>query len=262
MIPKPITLTILAAILGLHSSFAQETASPAPSAPASSPAPERADEPMTSTPKPRFLELHQSFLQRAKAGPIGVLFLGDSITERWAKAPEVFTEHFDKYQPANFGIGGDKAQGVLWRIAQGEFDGIDPKVVVLQIGTNNTAENPAPDIVSGVNAIIREIQTRLPHSKLLLLGIFPRGPRDGKNGPDDFESRMVKIRAINRDLAKLENGNTIRYLDLTPKFLDADGKIPKGLMPDQLHPSAAGYKIWADTMQPLLDEMMAGSNNP
>lgn len=257
MIAKSLSLVLLAASFTLSPAPAQDSVSPSPSATAT---PVRADEPAPSIMKPRFIELHESFLKRAKEGPIGVLFLGDSITERWTKAPEVFTEHYAKYQPANFGIGGDKTEGVLWRIANGELDGIDPKVVVLLIGTNNTTSHSAPEITAGVKAIIRQVQAKLPRTKVLLLGIFPRGPREGKNGPDDFESRMIKIRAINMELAKMENGDTIRYLDLTPKFLNAEGKIPGGLMPDQLHPGVEGYKVWADSMQPLLDAMMTGTD--
>ena len=209
-----------------------------------------------------FLAHHNSFLARAKSGPIGLLFLGDSITERWKVAPQVWEEHYAKYAPANFGIGGDRTQHVIWRIEHGELDGIAPKVAVLMIGTNNSADYQAADIAAADRKIVAMMRTKMPDAKILLLGIFPRGPRDAKGGPvtpaqvDEAAKRMHTIAAVNRDLAKLDDGKTIRFLDIGAVFLGPDGKIPNAIMPDQLHPGPAGYQLWADAMQPLLEDMM------
>lgn len=254
---KPLVCAALAG-LAAASLFAQE---PAPS-PQVTPTPWPADQPAEKTGSngPRFLELHEAFLQRGKSGPISLLFLGDSITEGWSKSPEVWNEYYAKYQPANFGISGDKTEHVLWRIDHGELDGLDPQVLVLMIGTNNTGGSSAAEITAGIQAIIQRIQTKLPKTKILLLGIFPRGPRKSKEGIwDDGVTRMEKIRSINQELAKMENGRTLRYLDITPKLLGDDGKIPDAIMPDQLHPNTEGYKIWAAAMQSLLDEMITNS---
>ncbi len=207
----------------------------------------------------KFFEMHEKFLQRAKAGPIGVLFLGDSITEGWAtRGKEVWQTYYEKYQPANFGIGGDQTQHVIWRIEQGELDGINPKVVVLMIGTNNTGAHTAAQIAAADKKIVQLIRTKLPQTKVLLLAIFPRGPRKAGDpaSEEDATKRMAVINAANLELAKLDDGKNVRFLDIGSKFLDADGKIPRNIMPDQLHPNAAGYKIWADAMQPLLSEML------
>lgn len=211
----------------------------------------------------RFLELHESFLKRAQAGPIGVLFLGDSITEGWRKAPEVWDRFYGDYQPANFGISGDRTQHVLWRIEHGELDGIAPKVVVLMIGTNNTGENTGAEIAAADRRIIDLIRAKLPQTKVLLLAIFPRGPRkDRETGQVAYEvildaqKRMAAINAANAELAKLDDGKTIRYLDISTAFYGNDGTIPYIIMPDQLHPNAAGYELWAAAMKPLLAEMM------
>jgi lysophospholipase L1-like esterase len=205
----------------------------------------------------RFFELHEKFLARAKAGPIGVLFLGDSITEGWNKAPHIWEHYYAKYQPANFGIGGDQTQHVIWRIENGELDGLSPKVVVLMLGTNNTGAHTAEQIAAADRKIVQLIRTRLPEAKILLLGIFPRGPRKSNNGqPEAWEQRMEIIRAVNADLSHLEDGKAIRFLDINARFLGNDGTIPKIIMPDQLHPNAAGYQLWASAMQGLLDEMM------
>jgi beta-glucosidase len=228
-----------------------QVAAPAATVDASAALPKRANA--------RFYELHASFLKRAKEGPVGVLFLGDSITEGWTKAPAVWQEHFGKYQPANFGIGGDQTQHVIWRIEDGELDGIKPKVVVLMIGTNNSGSHSGEQIAAADEKIVGLIRAKLPETKVLLLAIFPRGPRArNKEGVfmDDGVKRMAAITDANARLARLEDGKTVRFLDINQVFLGPDGKIPDAIMPDQLHPNAEGYRLWAEAMQPLLDELM------
>jgi lysophospholipase L1-like esterase len=219
----------------------------------------------TGAPNAGFIKSHESFLARGKSGPIGVLFIGDSITAGWIKAPHVWEHYYSKWQPANFGIGGDQTQHVIWRIENGELDGIKPKVVVLMLGTNNTGAHTAAEIVAADKKIVQMIRAKIPDTKVLLLGIFPRGPRKNPQGmitdavAADAAKRMEVIRAANAELAKLDDGKNVRYLDITAKFLGDDGKIPSIIMPDQLHPNAAGYQLWAEAMQPLLTEMMKDS---
>jgi lysophospholipase L1-like esterase len=223
-------------------------------APASRSAPEPIDQPAvkkdaTGKPQQRFMELHHTFLWRGREAPIGVLFLGDSITEGWMNGgAKVWREHYWKYEPADFGIGGDGTQHVLWRIANGELNGISPKVVVLMIGTNNH-NNPVDEIAAADTRIVEQIHEKLPETKVLLLAIFPRGEQ-----PTD--PLRDKLKAVNAQLAKLDDGNKTRYLDIGEKFLEPDGKIAKAVMNDFLHPTAKGYEIWADAMQPLLGDMM------
>ncbi len=224
---------------------------------ATQPAKEDPSTPAIKAGNAKFIERHAAFLKRAKEGPIGLLFLGDSITEGWNKAPELWQEYYGKYQPANFGIGGDRTQHVLWRIENGELDGIRPRVVVFMLGTNNSADATGEQIAAADRKIIQQIRTKIPGAQILLLAIFPRGPRKNSIGTwDDAVRRSEVIRAANLELAKLDDGKMIRYLDIGPKFLGPDGKIPNEIMPDQLHPNAAGYKIWAAAMQPLLEEML------
>jgi lysophospholipase L1-like esterase len=237
-----------------------------PAAPAATPAPAAvaapapavdASAPIPKTGSTRFFQLHESFLARGKAGPIGVLFLGDSITEGWTKAPHIWDYYYAKYQPANFGIGGDQTQHVVWRIMNGELDGISPKVVVLMLGTNNSAAHTGEQIAAADKKIVELIRTKLPGTKVLLLAIFPRGPRKGGNNTmEPWEKRMAAIAAANAELAKLDDGMNVRFLDINARFLGNDGTIPHIIMPDQLHPNAAGYQLWAEAMKPLLDEMM------
>jgi beta-glucosidase len=203
----------------------------------------------------RFVDMHQKFLERRQQGPIGLLFLGDSITEGWGWTPQsqaIYDRAFGRWHPADFGIGGDQTQHVLWRLDNGEVDGLKPKVVVLMIGTNNIGY-PEKDIESGVRTIVADIHQRMPQAKLLLLGIFPRGtdPHD----PHTAEMRE-KIAHVNADLAKLDDGRHTRFLDLGSHFLQPDGTLPTSLFPDQLHPNPAGYQIWADAIEPVLQQMM------
>ncbi|MBW7895917.1 MAG: GDSL family lipase [Opitutaceae bacterium] len=216
----------------------------------------------------RFFELHESFLARAKAGPIGLLFLGDSITEGWKNAPHIWEHYFGKYQPANFGIGGDQTHHVIWRIENGELDGVTPKVVVLMLGTNNAGQHTAEQIAAANTKIIELIRAKIPGVKVLLLAIFPRDARRGPSGliteaaVSDAGKRMAVIDRANALLAKLDDGENVRFLNIGAQFLGKDGRIPWTIMPDQLHLTRAGYQLWADAMQPLLEEMMqTGSNN-
>ena len=209
-----------------------------------------------------FLKRHDEILARGKTGPVGVLFLGDSITAGWASRAHIWDRYFGKLEPANFGIGSDRTQNVIWRIENGELDGLHPKVVVLMIGTNNSDEHTGEEIAAANKKIIAMIQAKSPGTKVLLTAIFPRGARKDAQGvitekqTADATKRMAAITAANTELAKLDNGTTVRFLDVNANFLGQDGKIPWPIMPDQLHPTAAGYQLWAEAMQKPLAEMM------
>ena len=211
-----------------------------------------------------FRKKHEEFLARGKAGPIGVLMLGDSITAGWANAARthIWEKFYGAMQPANFGIGGDQTQHVIWRIENGELDGVHPKVVVLMLGTNNTSAHTAEEIAAADKKIVGMIRAKIPETKVLLLAIFPRGARrDGKGvvtdaAITDATKRMAVITAANAELAKLDDGVNVRFLDINSVFLGQDGKVPWMIMPDQLHPTAAGYQLWAEAMQKPLAEMM------
>jgi lysophospholipase L1-like esterase len=210
-------------------------------------------------PAPRdanWVKRHEGFVAQAKTNRIDLLFMGDSITDGWrGRGSNVWSKFYAPRHAANFGIGGDRTEHVLWRMDNGELDGLKPKVVVLMIGTNNTGKdkdghlhNTIPEIIEGVTAVVTEIRTKLPHSKILLLAIFPRGKTD------DFQRGEVAV--INTALAKLDDDKTVKFLDIGPKFLEADGTLPKSIMPDLLHPNQKGYQIWADAMEPTLKKMM------
>ena len=260
MKPLPRFLLVFGCLASLSLAQAQTVAAPQAKAPKpdASAAIEKIDN------EGRFRKMHESFLERGKSGPIGVLFLGDSITQGWTKAPDVWKEHYEKYQPANFGIGGDQTQHVIWRIENGELDGIKPKVVVLMLGTNNSGANTAAQIAAADKKIVQQIRQKLPNTKVLVLAIFPRGPRTNAEGKviDDGVKRMEIINAVNQELAKLDDGKMVRYLDINKKFLNAQGKIPNDVMPDQLHPNLKGYEIWAKAMHATLLDMLGEKPSP
>ena len=130
------------------------------------------------------------------------------------------------------------------------------------IGTNNSATHTGEEIAAADKKIIEMIRAKIPEAKVLLLAIFPRDARRNPEGlitdaaSADAAKRMAAIDRANALLTKLDDGANIRFLDFGEKFLGRDGRIPWTIMPDQLHPTAAGYQLWAEAMQPLLTEML------
>jgi len=207
----------------------------------------------------RWVARHEGFVKEAAQGGIDMLFMGDSITDFWRnRGSNVWNTYYAPLHAANFGISADRTQHVLWRIEHGELEGIHPKVVVLMIGTNNTGKeqdhktirNTPPEVIEGVTAIVHEIHTKLPETKILLLAIFPRAQPG-----DPFRD---EIREINLGIAQLDGTWNVTFLDIGPKFLEPDGTLSKEIMPDLLHPNEKGYKIWAEAMQPTLSRLMKG----
>jgi lysophospholipase L1-like esterase len=194
---------------------------------------------------------HEGFVAIAKKGHIDVLFLGDSITDGWRGKPgiEVWNKHFKPLKAANFGIGGDRTQHVLWRLQNGELEGITPKAAVLMIGTNNLGSNTAEEIAGGITAIVKEIHHKSPHTKVLLLGIFPRSPKSADSVRD-------KIKDINHRISNLGKHKNVKYLDIGKKFLQKDGTLTKEIMPDYLHLSGKGYQIWAEAIEGEVKQLL------
>jgi len=197
-----------------------------------------------------FAKSHEAFLAEAKKGEAQVVFLGDSITAGWNGHKAIFDKEYAQYKAANFGIGGDRTQHVLWRVENGEFDGIKPKAVVLMIGTNNAgvAENSPEQIAAGIKNIIDAIHKRSPETKVLLLAIFPRGEKeDPKTNPG-----RAKNQAVNAIIAKLDDGKKVHFFDIGAKFLKPDGTLTVDIMKDRLHLTDAGYQIEADAIREKL----------
>ncbi|MEI8309525.1 MAG: GDSL family lipase, partial [Verrucomicrobiota bacterium] len=92
-------------------------------------------------------------------------------------------------------------------------------------------------------------QEKAPASKILLLGILPRGE-------SIKEENNEKIRQTNAKLALLADNKRVFYLDVGDKLVEPDGSISREIMPDKIHVAAPGYARWIDAMKPTLDQLL------
>jgi len=180
-----------------------------------------------------------------------VVFIGDSITQGWeGDGKEVWAKYYAQRNAVNLGIGGDRTQHVLWRLDNGNLDSLKPKAAVLMIGTNNSngEDNTPGQIADGVGAIVKRLREKLPDTKILLLAIFPRN--------ENFSAQRGKLAMINQVLQKLADEQNVFWVDFGHKFLNADGTLPRELMPDYLHLSKKGYEIWAESIEDRLSSII------
>lgn len=197
-----------------------------------------------------WMKRHESFNERVKQGHADLLFIGDSITQGWEGAGKgVWEKFYGKRNAVNLGIGGDRTQHVLWRLDNGNVEGIKPKLAVLMIGTNNSGTNTSEQIAAGVKAIVEKLRTKLPETKVLVLGIFPRGA-DKTN-----KNRQVNEGA-NEIIKGLADDKAVFYLDIGPNFLQDDGTLSKEVMPDLLHLNEKSYTTWAESIEPKVKELL------
>ena len=248
-----LALAVTAAMLAVPFTMAAQTNAPAVT-PANAAPEVQQNTALIPVPRTGWITNRQSLvLQRAKEAPgdYDIEFIGDSITQGWEGAGKnVWQEYYGKRKVINFGVGGDRTEHVLWRFEHGQLDGIKPRVAVVMIGTNNSnnQDNTEAEILAGVTAIVEQIRARQPDTKILLLGIFPRGK--------SFSPQRGKILQVNQALARLDDGSHIFYLDLGPLFIENDGSISESIMPDYLHPNEAGYRIWANATEPKLKQFL------
>lgn len=205
-----------------------------------------------------WLPRHENKLAEARAMLAGgrgpqLVMIGDSITQSWEDiGSALWQRHFAPLGALNLGFGGDKTENVLWRLQHGELDGLNPRVVTLLIGTNNTGDrmDPAPAVAAGVARVLQEIRQRLPGARVLLLAIFPREAR-----PDAAMRRRNE--QINALLAPLADGRQVHWLNLNDALMNADGTLSRDVMPDLLHLSERGYGLWAERLLPVLRPLLA-----
>lgn len=220
----------------------------------------QSDEPAPRTDQNSLLA-HQQLLAKAKQGRIDVYFEGDSITRRWGATDyPAFLEHwrtnFFGWNAADFGWGADRIENILWRLENGELDGVNPKVIVLLAGTNNIGNVIPPgsedakveDVTRGLAALLRTLHAKAPSAVILATAIFPR---------NDNTAAVPVINRINANLAAMADGRSIRYLNVNTKLADANGQLLPGMMnADNLHPALPGYQVWADALKPILTELL------
>jgi lysophospholipase L1-like esterase len=199
-------------------------------------------------------ERHERFNHISREGQAEVVFLGDSITQGWeGPGKDAWQEFYGQRNAANFGNSGDRTEHVLWRLENGNFDGLSPRLIVIMIGTNNIGHRSSTpqQAAEGVRAIVEKLHAKLPEAQLLLLGVFPRGEK-----PDD-ELRQ-QAAEVNRHIQNLDELDFVTYMDIAERFLEEDGTISKEIMPDYLHLSPAGYERWAQAIEPRVSSLLSG----
>lgn len=190
--------------------------------------------------------------RRAAGVNTELVFIGDSITHGWEDSGrKVWDEFFAPHQALGLGFGGDHTENVLWRLQQGEVDGLAPKLVVMMIGTNNTGDrqDPARYTAAGIQRLLDELRQRLPATRVLLLAIFPRDEQP------DSPLRQLNDQ-INGLISAFADGDRVSYLNINPQLMNADGSLSKDILPDLLHLSEAGYRRWAEAIQPTVQRLL------
>lgn len=197
-------------------------------------------------------ERHERCVAQTKAGGIDLVFLGDSITQGWEGGGKATWDRlYGARRAANFGFSGDRTEHVLWRLANGEIVGLDPRLIVIMIGTNNIghgSSTPA-QTADGVRAIVAKLLADLPKTKILLLGIFPR--EDRADGP--LRLKAAEATAGFKDLA---DGKRVFFQDIGHAFVYRDGSLRRFLMPDLLHLSPDGYELWGKAIEPTVERLL------
>lgn len=222
---------------------------------------EKADQPKARADQ-NSVTAHQQLLEKAKQGRIDIYFEGDSITRRWGTSDEQYQHFYDNWRSnffgwnaADFGWGGDTTQNVLWRLNNGELDNVNPKIIVLLIGTNNVGNKSAVDndprfseIPRGIKAILDQFKQKAPGATIVLMGIFPR---------NDNLAVMPIINSVNKEIAKFGEGKKIRFLNINNLMADKDDKLFEGItVKDGLHLDVKGYQVWADALKPIFTEIL------
>ena len=262
MTPGFVALITLAGAFAFATRFPLDQTGTAPppggAAPQASPHTVPADRPAPRSDQ-NSMAAHAQLLEKAKQGRIDAYFVGDSIVRRWGALdyPELlanWTQNFYGWNAGNFGWGADRTQNILWRLENGELDGVNPKVIVVLAGTNNVGAQPRSDseiaeIAGGVKAIVDVCRRKAPGATIVLTAIFPR---------NDNLAVMPAIDRINKQLAAFADGTRVRFLDINDRLADANGIVVAGVLNerDKLHPTLKGYQIWADALKPIFRELL------
>ena len=200
-----------------------------------------------------------------------IIFFGDSITWKWSLGSKknsglrIWNNKLSKYNPINMGSSGDITPVMLYRVTHGNLDfpkGKDPEVAVLLCGTNNFVvtqsaggqvqwdlgrDCPPEDVAHGVRAIAQVFRRRLPHTRVIMMGILPVANKI-KWG------KCQKVNAFNAEYSY--NKDEIIYMDLQDKFLRPDGSINERLFTDGTHLTEEGYRVWYECLEPVISSFM------
>jgi beta-glucosidase len=197
-----------------------------------------------------WLERHRSINARVEKGNADIVFIGDSITQGWEGAgSDVWDRFYTRRNAVNLGVTGDRTEHVIWRLENGNLKGIEPKVAVIQIGTNNGRSNTPEEIAEGVGRIVSIVQENCANTNIILMSIFPRG-RDANS-----KSRIVNSK-VNEIIARLADDETTFFVNISDRYVDDDGVLSTDVFPDLLHPNESGYLIWAEAIDPMLTRLL------
>ena len=213
--------------------------------------------PLSVTPSPQdtiwWLPRHKQKLAEKKAmESVDLVFLGDSITQAWEKeGADVWQTFYQSRNALNLGFNGDKTENVLWRLAHGEMDHIQPKLLVLLIGTNNAGHrmDKAADTALGIQTILSVLAEKLPQTKILLLAIFPRSAKP-------TQKLRVLNEEVNQIIAHFADDKHVFFRNINAVFLDEEGRITSDVMNDFLHPNASQYQRFAEAIEPYIVELL------
>lgn len=251
MHPMPLRLFRSFLFVGLLTVGALVAVADEPAPPPSDPTdPVPRDRDYSWMPKAEWEKLHAEFSAIAAKGEAKLVFHGDSLigAARWSEA---WKQEFGRYEPVYCGMGGDRTQNLLWRLDNGEIGTLQPKVVVLLIGTNNIYTTPrdTEDTARGIVACAKKLNSAYPGAKILVLGVFPRDE-------DPQSAIRPKIKRINELVAAIDDGKSVFVRDIGPAFLEPDGRLSRAIAPDQLHLKEEGLRRWAEAIAPFVHENM------
>lgn len=204
-----------------------------------------------------WLHRHRDILDYGRTHSPKLVLIGDSITHFWSgepttgqkNGPKAWQEFVGDYPTMNMGCGWDRTQNVLWRLQHGQLDGVQPKHIVLNIGTNNlvgdeTARTNTPEEVAvGIRKVVEALQKKCPSAEIVVMGVFPRGWEKD----NDLDLRIRRLNGILATALRTIPG--ARFLDIGPELRGPDGAAPRELFGDGTHPTEAGYRIWGAALR-------------
>lgn len=183
-----------------------------------------------------------------------VLFVGDSLSEWWLLyGIGSWQRWFAPLGAYDDGVAGDTTSNLLYRLDSGSLVGITPRLVVAEIGTNNIGllhQQPS-EVVAGITAVVATLHARLPGAHIILEDLYPR---DNAHTP-----RRMEVDTVNSMLAHARFRAPVTLIDPGRALLGDDQAFQPGVMHDDLlHPTAAGYRVLAAQLYPVIRRLLGG----